>query len=118
MSANTSQIGFIAAASTNISSSAYVEIPFGTEAANPATFPNLPISTSKLQITDTTGKLIKIAYILAGGAASSQIDMCTVAPNASIVISKYFAPGATLYAQALDSSNNATTGYVVVSLIP
>lgn len=114
---NTSQIGFIAASTTNISSSAYVQIPFGTQVGNPSTYPNLPVSTSKIQITDTTGKLIKLAYILPGSNLL-QTDFLTVAPNASILINYYFAPGAALYLQSIDSSNNATSGYVVVSLIP
>lgn len=114
MAANTSQIGFIAASSTNITSTTYVQIPFGSEAVDPLYYPATPISVKGLQITDTTGKLIKIAF----GSAGSQTDMYVVAPNASIVISKYFQPGISLWVQSLDSSNNASSGYVVVSLIP
>ena len=114
MAANTSQIGYIAASSTNITSSAYVQIPFGTESANPNSYPNLPISVKALQITDTTGKLIKIAF----GPSGSQTDMYVVEPNGSIVVSIYFQPGVSLWAQALDSTNNASNGYIVVSLIP
>jgi hypothetical protein len=90
-----------------------VQIPFGTESANPNSYPNIPTSASKLQITDTTGKIIKLAI----GVAGSQMDICTVYPNGSILINQYLAPGAAIWLQAIDSSNNASTGYVAVSLI-
>lgn len=114
MAINTSQIGFVACSSTNVTSSGYVTIPFGTEAANPGTFPSTPISVSKLQITDTTGKILKIAY----GDSGSEVDMYTNAPSGTIVISKYFPPNVRLSVRAIDSSNNASSGYIAVSLVP
>lgn len=114
MAANISQIGFIACASTNVTSTSYVQINFGTEAANPATYPNTPISCGKLQITDTSGKILKIA----SGASGSQVDMYTCSPNGSIIVNQYLAPNTSLWAKAIDSTNNASTGYISVSLVP
>lgn len=113
MAANTSHIGFIDCSSKNVDQSSYVQIPFGSQDVNPITFENTGINASKIEITDTTGKILKIA----SGPAGSQVDLFTCAPSATIVINNIYIPINTpLWVTALDSTNAASTGYIVVSL--
>lgn len=114
MAVDTSHSGFVACATTNITSSAYIQIPFGSETVNPSTYPNSAISCSKMEITDTTGKILKIAT----GTADNQVDQFTCAPNETIIITNFYLPANTaIWAKAIDATNNASTGYLAVSLM-
>lgn len=101
MSANTSQVHVLSYSSTNVSTSAYVEL-----------IASLPSSFSKLQILDTSTKILKIAT----GAAGSEVDICTVAVSGCVVLPYYLTAGTRLSIKAIDA--NATTGYNVLSLLP
>lgn len=86
--------------SGNVGTSAYVEIT-----------PSTPISCSKLELTDSSGKMV----IVAKGLAGSEVDLGVCPVSGSIVIPIYLPPGTRLSLKAIDAS--ATTGFNAVSLI-
>lgn len=92
-------INVLSYASTNVTTSAYVTLIASTP------------SFSKLQITDTSGELLKIAV----GAAGSEIDICTCAVSGSIIVPVYVVAGQRLSIKAINAS--ATTGYNAVSFL-
>lgn len=99
--ANTAQVNVLSYASTNVTTSAYVELVASS-----------PISVSKLQICDTSTKLLKIA----SGAAGSETDRFTVQVSGCVVVPYFFVAGTRFSIKAVDAS--ATTGYDALSFIP
>lgn len=69
------------------------------------------VSCSKLQITDTSGKIL----ILATGAAGSEVDFCQCPVSGIIDVTTYFAPGTRFSIKAVDAT--ATTGYNILGFI-
>lgn len=101
MAANTSQVGVLVYATTNVTTGAYV-----------ALFTSTSIPTARIQILDTSGKILKIAV----GPAGSEVDICSTAVSGSVTIPYYIPSGSRVSIKAIDA--NATTGYNVTSLIP
>ncbi len=99
--ANTSQVSAYSYAGGNVTTSAYTTIIASTA-----------ISTKALQICDTSTKVVKLAT----GAASSEIDICTVMVSGCVVVPYFVRPGTRLSIKAVDAT--ATTGYNTVALIP
>ncbi len=96
-----SLVNVLSYSSTNVSTSAYTQLIASTVA-----------NCGRLEITDTSGKILKIAK----GASGSEQDICTVAISGTVVIPYYLPLGTRLSIIAVDST--ATTGYNCVSLIP
>lgn len=92
-------INVLAYATTNVTTSAYVTLVASIPAC------------SKIQILDTSGKILKLAI----GAAGSEIDICTCPVTGSIVVPTYIPAGQRLSIKAIDAS--ATTGYNAVSFL-
>lgn len=86
-------------ASTNVTTSAYVTLVSSTPA------------TSKLEITDTSGQLLKFAI----GAAGSEIDICTCAVSGTVIVPFYIPEGQRLSIKAVNATAN--TGYNAVSFL-
>lgn len=101
MAANTSQVNVLSYGSTNVSTSAYTTL-----------FASTAISCGKIQILDSSTKILKLAI----GAAGSELDICTIAVSGCIIVPYYIPAGSRISIKAVDA--NATTGYNVVSLIP
>ncbi len=99
--ANTVQVNTLSYGSTNVTTSAYTQLVASS-----------PITVSKLQICDTSTKVLKIAV----GAASSETDICTVQVSGCIVVPYFIAAGTRISIKAVDA--NATTGYNTLSFIP
>ncbi len=98
--ANTARVNVLAYASTNVTTSSYVELVASS-----------PITVSKLQICDTSTKLLKIAT----GAAGSETDICTVQVSGCVVVPYFITSGTRLSIKAIDAS--ATTGYNTLSFL-
>lgn len=98
---DTTRVNVHAYASTNVTTSAYVTLVAST-----------PISSGRLQICDTSTKLLKLAI----GEASSEMDIATVQVSGCVVVPYFLAPGLRLSIKAIDAS--ATTGYNTVAFIP
>lgn len=101
MTANTSQIIVLNYANTNVTSSAYVQLFLSTS-----------ISVSKLQISDSSGDIIKLAI----GASGSQTDICTNAISATTVVPIYLPAGTTIWVKSINQST-ISSGYLTVSLL-
>ena len=100
MAANTANVIVTNYSSTNVNTSAYVQV----SASSPG--------CSKLQILDTSGQIVKVAI----GAPGSEVDFCTVAVSGTVIIpNHYIAPGSQISLKAINA--NATTGYNVLSFI-
>jgi hypothetical protein len=99
--ADTTRVNVLSYASTNVTTAAYVELVASS-----------PISVSKLQVCDTSTKLLKIAT----GSAGSEIDRFTVQVSGCVVVPYYFPPATRFSIKAVDAS--ATTGYNALSFIP
>ena len=97
---NTSQVNVFSYSSTNVTTSAYVTLVSST-----------PIAVSKIQICDTSTKLLKIA----SGSAGNEIDLFTVQISGCVIIPIYLIPGLRLSIKAIDA--NATSGYNTLSFI-
>lgn len=98
--ANTSQVNVFSYATTNVTTSAYVQLVAAT-----------PITVSRLQVCDTSGKILKIS----SGAASSELDLFTVSVSGCVIVPYYIIAGTRLSIKAVDA--NATTGYNTVSFL-
>lgn len=86
--------------SGNVTTSAYSTLVAST-----------PVSVSKIQVLDTSGKILKLAT----GTSGNEKDFCVV-PVSGIVTLPFFLPaGNRLSIIAVDA--NATTGYNVVSFL-
>lgn len=92
-------VNILSYASTNVTTSAYVTLVASTP------------SSSKLQITDTSGQLLKFAI----GAAGSEVDVCTCAVSGTVIVPFYIPAGQRLSIRAVNAS--ATTGYNAVSFL-
>lgn len=101
MAAVTNQVNVLSYASTNVTTGAYVQLIAST-----------PIPTARIEILDTSGKILKLAV----GAAGSEVDICSVPVSGSIVLPYYIPAGSAISIKAIDAS--ATSGYNVLSLIP
>lgn len=99
--ANTTQVNVLSYSATNVATSAYTVLVAAT-----------PIPTSRLQICDTSTRLLKLAI----GPAGSEKDICTVQVSGCVLVPYYIAPGVTLSIRAVDA--NATSGYNTVGFIP
>lgn len=86
--------------STNVTTSAYVTLVAST-----------PITVSRLQICDTSGKVLKLAT----GDSGSEADLCTVQVSGCVIVPVYLIQGIRLSIKAIDAS--ATTGYNTVSFL-
>lgn len=97
------QVCVFSYASTNVTTSAYVTLVAATT-----------IPTASLLITDTSGKVIKIAV----GPAGSEIDLFQVSVSGTMFIDiplNQIPQGSRLSLKAIDAS--ATTGYNVTTLL-
>lgn len=101
MAAITNQLSTLSYVATNVTTSAYTQLIAST-----------PISISKLQILDTSGKILKIAI----GEAGSEIDICSTSVSGIVIVPYYIPAGTRISIKAVDA--NATTGYNVLGLIP
>lgn len=101
MAANTSQVNVLSYSGSNVTTSAYTTL-----------FNSTPISCSKLQILDTSTKILKLAV----GPAGSEVDVCSVAVSGVVVLPYYVVAGSRISIKAVDAT--ASTGYNVTSLIP
>lgn len=101
MAAVTSQVHVLSYAATNVTTAAYVVLIASTS-----------VATSRLQILDTSGKILKLAI----GASGSEVDICACPVSGNTVINYYVPQGSQISIEAIDAS--ATTGYNVLSLIP
>ncbi len=99
--ANTTQVNVLSYSSTNVTTSAYVQLVASS-----------PITASKLQVCDTSTKILKIA----SGAVSSETDLFTVQVSGCVVLPYFLVAGTRLSIKAVDAS--ATTGYNTLSFIP
>lgn len=87
---------------TNVTTSAYTEVVH-----------SLSSSFGKIEVLDTSGKIVKIAF----GAAGSEVDYCTCPVSGSIVIPlSFIAQGTRVSIKAVDA--NATSGYNIISFLP
>lgn len=98
--ANSTQVNVLAYGTTNVTTSAYVTLVASS-----------PISVSKLEVCDTSTKLLKIAV----GAASSETDVFTVFVSGCVIVPIYLQSGTRLSIKAVDA--NATTGFNTVSFL-
>lgn len=101
MAANTSQVIVLNYGTTNVTSSAYVELVLAT-----------PITVSKLQISDSSSYIVKFAI----GASGSQIDICTNAISATTIVPIYIPAGNTLWVKSVNEST-ISSGYLTVSFV-
>lgn len=101
MAVNTTQVNVLSYVATNVSTSAYVELVASS-----------PIACSRLQICDTSTKVLKLAT----GASGSETDICSVPVSGTVVLPYYLPIGTRISIRAVDAS--ATTGYNVLSFIP
>ncbi len=98
---STVNVNTLAYASTNVTTSSYVQLVAAS-----------PMSVAKLQICDTSTKLLKLAI----GAASSEVDICTVNISGCVIVPYYIPAGTRISIKAVDA--NATSGYNSLSFIP
>lgn len=98
---STVRVNVHAYASTNVTTGAYVTLVASS-----------PISVSKLQICDTSTKLLKIAL----GASGSEMDICTVQVSGCVVVPYYIPAGSRLSIEAVDAT--ASAGYNTLSFVP
>ena len=101
MAVNTSQVIVLSYSSTNVTSSAYVQLVLSTS-----------ISVSKIQISDSSSYIVKLAI----GASGSQTDICTNAISATTLVPIYLPAGTTLWVKSINEST-ISSGYLTVSLI-
>jgi hypothetical protein len=87
-------------ASVNVTTSAYTVL-----------WSSIPVSTSKIEVCDSSGKLLKIAT----GATGSEVDVFTVFVSGCVIIPIYLTIGTKLSIKAIDA--NATSGYNLMSLL-
>lgn len=100
MAVNTTQVNVLSYSSTNVTTSDYVTL-----------FASTPISVSKIQILDSSTKILKVAI----GASGDEIDICTCPVSGTVIIPVFIPQGTRISIKAIDAS--ATTGYNVVSLL-
>lgn len=98
---NSTQVNILSYSSTNVTTGAYVQLVYAS-----------PITASKLQVCDTSTKILKIA----AGASGSEVDLFTVQVSGCVVVPYYIIAGTKLWIKAVDAS--ATTGYNTLSFIP
>ena len=98
--ANNTQVNVLAYASTNVSTSAYVQLVASS-----------PISVSRLEVCDTSGQSLKIAL----GALGSETDILSTTVSGCVVIQIFIPLGTRLSIRAINAS--ATTGFNIVSFI-
>jgi hypothetical protein len=101
MTVNNSQVIFLDYSVTNVTNSAYVQLVLSTS-----------ISVSKLEISDSSSSIVKLAI----GNTGSQTDICTNALHATVVVPIYIPAGTTLWVQAVNTAT-ISSGFIVVSLI-
>ena len=100
-SARASNVNALSYSSTNVTTSAYVTLVSSS-----------PITVSKIQVCDTSGKILKLAQ----GAASSEVDFCTIQVSGCVVVPVFIPAGTRISIRAIDAS--ATSGYNTLSFVP
>lgn len=101
MAADTSRVHVLNYSSTNVTTGAYVTLIASTSD-----------TASRIQITDSSGQVLKLAY----GPAGSEVDFCSVPLSGTALVNYFIPPLTRISIQAVSAS--ATTGFNVVSLIP
>lgn len=102
--ANHANVLSLNAATTNVTTSAYVQLVASS-----------PVATTNIVVSNSTGQVLVIAF----GASGSEIDQIAVAPTTGLVnldLGSILPAGSRVSVEALGAS--ATTGFVTVSLIP
>ncbi len=97
----TAGVNVFSYAGTNVTTSAYTTLVAAT-----------PYNVSKIQVCDTSTKLLKIAV----GAASSEVDAFTVNVSGCVLVPFAIAAGSRLSIEAIDAT--ATVGYNSLSFLP
>ena len=104
MSATHANVLQLNTSSSSITAGAYVQLSS-----------SIPISTTRITVTNSTAVIIQIAY----GASGSEIAYCTIAATSQAsfdVNYNIFKAGTRLAITSVDA--NVSTGWVVVSLMP
>lgn len=101
MAVNTNQVNVKSYASGNVTTSDYTTLIASTA-----------ISCGRLQIIDSSTKILKIAI----GSAGNEVDICTIAVSGCTIVPYYIPIGTRISIKAIDAT--ASTGYNVLSLIP
>lgn len=105
MAANPNNVIRLSTSSTNVTTSAYVQLSAST-----------PIGTAKLVITNNTSSTLSFAT----GASGSEVQLVAVLPTSQLVVDlgsiNIMPAGTRLSVIAIDAS--ATTGFITVSLMP
>lgn len=106
-------LGSTSAFAGNVSAFSYSGTNVGTSAYVTA-IASTPISVSKMQICDTSTKILKVAK----GAAGAEIDLAglPVSGCATFTFSNLLPAGTRISLEAIDAS--ATAGYNVITLFP
>lgn len=107
MAVNTANVHVLSYSATTVTTGAYTLL-FTLSATAPLQ------SCAKLLITDTSGKVLKLAAS-STSVDGSQVDFCSVPVSGTLLLPIYLAPGTSVWIKAIDA--NATTGYNVVSLL-
>lgn len=98
---NQTRVATISYASTNVTTGAYVTLVSSS-----------PISTSQLELCDTSGKVVKVAT----GAAGYEKDIATFQVSGCVVVPYYVPASSRISLEA--ATEAATSGYGVLSFIP
>lgn len=98
---NTARVNVLNYASTNVTSGAAVTLVASS-----------PISTSRIEVCDTSGQQM----IVSSGVSGSAVSLFTVALNGCIVVPLYSQPGTQFNIQAVSAS--AVSGVNLMSFLP
>lgn len=107
MAANAANVLNLNTATTNVTTSAYVELTNSTSGS--------PIASSQISIWNGTSSIIKIAV----GATGNQVDLIAVGPSEQVTIYvglNVIQAGYHIWTEAVDAT--ASTKYISVSLLP
>lgn len=98
---STVNVNVLVYSSTNVTTGAYVTLVAST-----------PTSVGKLEVCDTSGKILKLAV----GVSGSEVDIASVPVSSCLIVPYYIVGGTRIAIKAVDAS--ATTGYNLLSFIP
>lgn len=99
--ANTDRVATLAYASTNVTTSAYVQVVSSSA-----------VSSGSIQVCDTSGQVLKIAT----GQASSEVDRFTVEKDGCTLVGIYTTPGTRFSIKAISATANS--GFFTMSFLP
>ena len=105
MAVNTSLVNILSYTSTNVTNSAYVTL-----------FASTSVSTSHINIEDSSGQVMLLAIGDAGNETNIFGFHISTLTGPSII--PYYIPAGSRISLIAGTSTSATTGYNVVSLIP